>query len=432
MDDIQKEVQERIRTGDLEAVKEKLFGRNMDRPFTNGWTPLLHACSAGENKIVDYLLDQGAGASCDYELFTPLMAVCSSHNSDEEKLVNCAKSLIKNNADLNAMDRFKTTALMLACTQGHEKLVCLLLDAKCDLDKFDNDGQTALHMACMHNYPSIARLLIEHGANVTIKDRRGRLPLDVAATKGLDEIVELLDEPVQECKKEEVTYVRKKTSFEELLTELPCFDNSSGKSGFQTDVKILLSGMRLEQKEDLFMQKRVGLSQFLNMKNKELKALGIHFSSHREKIITGNKRFIMHPWGPCSLPDVDRHAMNLMDVVRSLANSVKQLHILWATTVFCYERVMPPTGTEDKKSEDLYQITERAHRQTKALIKELKSIQKHVEYIDKVDGVQSADLIFPLNNAPKFVTARKMALASSCALFIFMVWKTNVFNVLRK
>lgn len=424
-------IQNAIITENLEELKKLLTEISIDEPLDSGWTVLLHACNHGKDTMVDYLLKSGAAVNGGFELFTPLMAVCNSASLDSEKLVKCAAALIKRGADIDAMDKYKTTALMIACTKGNEILATLLLEAKCKVDKFDNDGSTALHYACLYNFPNIVKILLDHGASKKIKDRRGRLPIDIATSKGADNIIQMLDETnfMEEAK--EVVYERKTTAFEGLITQLPSSSNSSGKDGFHNDVEILLSGMRLDQKANLFLKKNISLAKFLNLRDSELKELGLVLSCHREKVLTDNKRFFMHPWGVNSLPTENQRnrTWDIMDVVRSLANAVKQLHIMWATSLYCSERVTLPSDDNDPKLATFCKSLKYTYQQNNVLIEELRSILKNMEHLDKVDTVQQADYISPVSKSKSFSFKNIFFLGAFCA---FMAWKYQCLRFFRK
>lgn len=430
MEDYETAVRESIRDDSIIELLKLLEGGTPDVTLKTGWTPLMYACSYAKDSIVDYLLRNGAEANCDCEFFTPIMAVCNSNSFEEEKLVNCAQSLIKHGANIDNMDKHKTTALMYACSRGHEKLVSILCKAKCEVNRFDNDGYSALHLACSGNHSNIVQILLKHGADKYIRDRRGRLPLDLAITKGSEDIIQMLDDQHLQIEADTpMSYTQKKSSFEEVLLELPS-TNSAGQDGFYKDVEILLDGMRLGQKAELFQSKKVSLAKFLNITNEELKKLGIYFSSHRERIIEGNKCFFQHPWGAGSLPALNQNnnlkAVEIMDIVRSLANFVKHLHIIWATSIYCNERIT--LSPDDPKVEDLYQILLQTYKQTKCLMKELHFIQEHVEKLEKVDKVQYVDLILP-KKSNKHVSFSKLFLASAfCAL---VAWKSNLIHIFK-
>lgn len=418
-----------ILTGDIEKFKTLLQGKDINRSLADGWTVLHHVCHEGQDLFLDYLFSRGASPNKDFEFFTPLMAVCSSRSCDEDKLVKCAKTLIERKADVEAMDKTKVTALMYACQNGHEKLVHLLLESQCNVNNIDNDGYSALHLACMNDFSNIVKMLLDFGADKHMKDRRGRSPLDLAISRGAEDIILMLDDSKPEITPAtEVMYKIQKTDFEELLDTLPSYAKSSGKGGFQDDVAILLSGMRLEKSADLFSKKNIGLFQFLNITNDELKSLGLYFSSHRNRVITGNKRFISQGWGDHSLPKENKNG-SIMDVTRVLANGVKHIHILLSTCVYCKNRFVPPTNEdEEQKLVNLFDITLRAHRQVKTLINELKLIHDRVDNLDKVHKVKPVDLVLPIKCKGHF--SRNLFLVT--ALCAVVVWKFNLVKMLRK
>lgn len=428
MFDVEAKIQQITQLGDLESLEELrclLEERSINAPFQSGWTVLLHACNNGSDIIVKFLLESGAKPNVHCEFFTPLMAVCNSSSSNQEKLVKCAKSLIERGADVNAMDKFKTTALMFACTRGHEQLISVLFDAGCEINKIDNEGSTALHMACLYKHSSIVRLLLDQGAEKIIKDRRGRIPLDLATSRGADDIMELLDVSFGDQTQPQAVYEKTKTSFEELLTKLPSYHNSSGKDGFHDDIESLLFGLRLGHQHDLFKSKRVSLAQFLNLKNDELKDLGLHFSSHRERIINGNKRFLSRSWGSNSLAAVKKKEdpLDIMEIVRSLANVVKHLHIIWASSLYCNERITLPTDEKDRKATQLSECLQTTLGQNNAVLKELKIILSQFEQLDKINEVHPADLILP-SDKPTPISIGKIFCVGAASAFIF--YKTNM------
>ncbi|XP_034233693.1 ankyrin repeat domain-containing protein 7-like isoform X2 [Thrips palmi] len=419
-----------IKMGDLQKFKTLVNKKNIDAQLSDGWTVLHSVCAEGQESFVEYVISCGASVNCDFEYFTPLMAICSSPSINEDELVKCAEILIEHKADVDAMDKTKVTPLMHACHKNHEKLVQFLLEHHCDVNAMDNDGYSALHLACMNNRPNIVKMLLECGADKHMKDRRGRLPLGIAISKEAEEIIQMLDgcEQMLVEAPTKASYEIEETPFERLLSELPSYTNSSGKDGFHNDVPILLSGMRLEQTADLFLKNKVSLAQFLNVTNDQLKTLGLYFSSHRSKIITGNKRFISHAWGEHSLPEENKDG-SIMDVCRALANGVKHVHILFCTTLYCNNRFIVPTNEDDLyKVGNLFDITLRAHRQVKTLINELKLIQERVEYIDKVDKVKPVDLVLPIKHGFKF--PKKIAFVT--ALCVLLAWRGNFLNVIRK
>lgn len=59
---------------------------------------------------------------------------------------------------------------------------------------------TALHMACYGGYVDIARVLIEHGAKIDVRTVDGETPLKLAERSGHAEVVQLIEEEVESRK----------------------------------------------------------------------------------------------------------------------------------------------------------------------------------------------------------------------------------------
>ena len=94
------------------------------------------------------------------------------------------------------------TALMLAASRGHQKLVELLLEKGAQSNLANPFGMTALHMACKQRHVEVVDLLVnkhrsEGGADPDLKEsRKGYTPLMVAAMMGHTDIVRALLERV--------------------------------------------------------------------------------------------------------------------------------------------------------------------------------------------------------------------------------------------
>ena len=95
-----------------------------------------------------------------------------------------------------------STALSLACQQGHLDIIHRLLDAKCDVNRTatlgDSHGVTALHLAAQNGHAEVVKLLLCAGAVVnacmTVKDIQGVTPLHVAVESDKLEVMDLLIE----------------------------------------------------------------------------------------------------------------------------------------------------------------------------------------------------------------------------------------------
>lgn len=77
------------------------------------------------------------------ELFTPVMACCTSSYLPQEDKVSCLRILLENGAHVNAKDRYWLTALIMASQSGLDVVVQeLLQQPSIDVNIQDKDGWT--------------------------------------------------------------------------------------------------------------------------------------------------------------------------------------------------------------------------------------------------------------------------------------------------
>lgn len=73
---------------------------------------------------------------------------------------------IARGVDVNATDRYGSTALMAAIIYDREDICNMLIDANADVNKVDGRGQTALEWAALNSSLDICKRLINAGADV--------------------------------------------------------------------------------------------------------------------------------------------------------------------------------------------------------------------------------------------------------------------------
>jgi hypothetical protein len=79
--------------------------------------------------------------------------------------------------DVNAKDKYGSTALIDASIKGQNDIVELLILEGADLNAQDNQGDTALMNAAIKGHIEIVELLISNGADVSLKDNTGNTAL---------------------------------------------------------------------------------------------------------------------------------------------------------------------------------------------------------------------------------------------------------------
>lgn len=144
-----------------------------------------HTRRRTHDKDINTSIDLGTpdGAS------TPLIVKTAQASSwsDVEKL-------IERGCDLESR-HFQTrrTALLVAAHCGNEAVVDLLIRKNARLDVVDKSGSTALHLAASRGHCRVLELLLlSMGTNIEARDSKGRTALWTAAERGEAEATELL------------------------------------------------------------------------------------------------------------------------------------------------------------------------------------------------------------------------------------------------
>ncbi|XP_070176005.1 uncharacterized protein [Littorina saxatilis] len=175
-----------IRGGNDVRVKTLLcYGSSVHDRDDKGRTDLLVACTAGQGNIADLLIDLGADVNVRVTSGwegrqTPLFFACHTG------LIRTVELLLKHNAVIDAIDKWKQTVLHWACLckspTASADITRLLLDAGADVNAQDRWGRTPLHFAACSGNTETLRRLIHHEADLNATDNEGRTPLRCAYT----------------------------------------------------------------------------------------------------------------------------------------------------------------------------------------------------------------------------------------------------------
>ncbi|XP_034021635.1 serine/threonine-protein phosphatase 6 regulatory ankyrin repeat subunit B-like, partial [Thalassophryne amazonica] len=190
-----------------------------------GYTPLHWACYYGHEGCVEVLLEQKDCCCLGGNPFTPLhCAVVNNHESCASLLldalgsditlcvdakgrtplhaaafsghVDCVHLLLSHNAPVNAVDHTGRSALMMAAAKGRlVALEVLLSSATVNLTLTDKDGNSALHLACLNGKEECVLLILEKLPEPTLINASNaalQTPLHLAARSGLKRTVQEL------------------------------------------------------------------------------------------------------------------------------------------------------------------------------------------------------------------------------------------------
>jgi ankyrin repeat protein len=85
-------------------------------------------------------------------------------NAAEANDIDNIKKAIKNGANIDAVDEYDYTPLMLSCAKGILENVEYLVEHGANIDKKNVYGETALMKACYRGHLNIVKYLIEKNA----------------------------------------------------------------------------------------------------------------------------------------------------------------------------------------------------------------------------------------------------------------------------
>ena len=114
------------------------------------------------------------------------------HIAAQKGLLEAAKWLIVQGADLEATDIGGRTPLYEAAFGDYVDVASLLIDRGAKVDAKNTYGETPLHRSASWNSLKVARLLINKGADKNAENIHGDKPIDYARQRGHSEMIALL------------------------------------------------------------------------------------------------------------------------------------------------------------------------------------------------------------------------------------------------
>lgn len=110
-------------------------------------------------------------------------------------IASALRSQLMAGADVDALDRYGQSALMLAVLGGHLAAVEVLIGARANLNITAKFGLSATMLAVVNGHESVARALATAGADLTIRGSgapgfAGKTAVALALDRGLVELAE--------------------------------------------------------------------------------------------------------------------------------------------------------------------------------------------------------------------------------------------------
>ncbi|BDI30785.1 hypothetical protein CCAX7_28360 [Capsulimonas corticalis] len=177
------ELHDALTSGDLEWVTALLHdGADIEEHNSFGWTPLMAASLKGQVDIARLLLDHGAELNA-----TDREGKSAIHYAGMRGGAEAVRLLVRLGANINAVESFGGyTPLHLAAGHCNRKIVqdtcAALLAAGADVNARNKWGSTALWSAALAMRGDLVDFLLQHGAEIDIRDNSGRTVLIFVTT----------------------------------------------------------------------------------------------------------------------------------------------------------------------------------------------------------------------------------------------------------
>lgn len=115
--------------------------------------------------------------------------IAAARNGDIEK----TKHFLEQGSDINTVNHYGFTPLMVASYYGYSDLVKYLCESGADLNHVSPEGSTALIYALELNFNGIADILLDYGANPKIVNKKGHNALFYAKRRDNEKLVKRIE-----------------------------------------------------------------------------------------------------------------------------------------------------------------------------------------------------------------------------------------------
>ena len=178
------------KVGNLKICEELLkYGGDIDLKDNLDKTPLFYAVEGGYKKIVDLIANKEKRDLNKKKEKYQTVLIIASEKGKRKLILNSIKKGGKINKCQNENE---LTSLMFAVKYQQIKTVKLLLKNQANIEAIQKNGWNVLMIASVEGFKDFVRLLIIKGSNIEKREKVGGTALMIAALKGNNEIINLL------------------------------------------------------------------------------------------------------------------------------------------------------------------------------------------------------------------------------------------------
>ncbi len=171
--------------GDLAKIKEALDeGADVHFESKKG-SALSVAYGAGQKKACLYLFERG--------LEPRGRLVEQIFLAEIEKDPQFCSELLDFGVNPNCQNKFKASALLLACLYGKTQLALKLMEKAADAELADEDGNRALMVAAAKGNETLVKTLITKNVKIDARNSKGQSALDMARERQQQNVLALLE-----------------------------------------------------------------------------------------------------------------------------------------------------------------------------------------------------------------------------------------------
>jgi len=164
------------------------YGINKNKVYKNNFTPLTYAAYTHLDQV-KFLVERGADINVvDGYGHTPLM-IASGYGK-----LDTIRYLVEQGADLHMKNYKGFNALLISAKYGEFDTMKYLVEQGAQLHEKNNKGDDAFLLCLRHNNLDMVKYLLDQGADINIKDKKGYNALMLSSYFGYFDLVEYLIE----------------------------------------------------------------------------------------------------------------------------------------------------------------------------------------------------------------------------------------------